>query len=403
MIKQSSESGSSDVLASEARHYVHRRGRVATGIRRRLPTPGAISRLGIGLLVSAYAACQVHAAPIEIAHLPQYVTVDDPSKHENRNVLPGVSRLFIPDITTPATDDGRLCSGALLLDSSGGTHVLTAAHCLTNDQGVVITSASGIRATFDFFGGSSTIGGRGFDIHPSWNGNSRRGNDIAVLELASAPPRQVNRFGLQDSATEVGRRATMVGYGRTGQGGAGATGPSGAKHFGQNRYDALGDVFQTAFPGLFPDMISGTQLVYDFDNGNPANDAFGFFSTDFGSNLVDLGLGNGEVMAAPGDSGGPTFLIPGIVTGIVSYGLTLGTCGPPIDSPDIDFGCNGGTPRSPNASFGEFQFDTRVSAYRPWIKSVIGLPEADTSVLAVLGVALLTLVRRGTVNILSRS
>jgi len=57
--------------------------------------------------------------------------------------------------------------------------------------------------------------------------------------------------------------------------------------------------------GLTPrvDFVPGSMLVYDFDNGNAANDGFGVL---YG--IHDLGVGDGEVNSAPGDSGSPTFI-----------------------------------------------------------------------------------------------
>ncbi|MEM9245090.1 MAG: hypothetical protein AAGA67_05030, partial [Cyanobacteria bacterium P01_F01_bin.153] len=92
----------------------------------------------------------------------------------------------------------------------------------------------------------------------------------------------------------------------------------------------------------------GSQLGYDFDNGSPQNDAFG---RDFGT--PDLGLGQAEIGAAGGDSGGPAF-INGQIAGIASYG------GSP-ESPGADL-----TPTN-DTSFGEFFGDTRVSFYQGWI------------------------------------
>jgi hypothetical protein len=59
-------------------------------------------------------------------------------------------------------------------------------------------------------------------------------------------------------------------------------------------------------------------LVYDFDNGNAANDGFGVL---YG--IHDLGVGDGEVNSAPGDSGSPTF-IDGKIVGINSLSMLIG-------------------------------------------------------------------------------
>src|SRR3972149_3833426 len=84
-----------------------------------------------------------------------------------------------------------------------------------------------------------------------------------------------------------------------------------------------------------------------------ANDAFGVL---FGIN--DLGLGAAlEVCAAPGDSGGPTFL-NGMIASVVTGGITFS------GAQDVLPGLN--------SSFGDFGMDTRVSVYADWIDGVVG-------------------------------
>ena len=68
-----------------------------------------------------------------------------------------------------------------------------------------------------------------------------------------------------------------------------------------------------------------------------------------------LDLPDYEVLSAPGDSGGPTF-IDGYIAGVTSYGYRL-------SGSDIDGGLN--------SSFGEFGADTRVSSYINWIDKVL--------------------------------
>ncbi len=93
-------------------------------------------------------------------------------------------------------------------------------------------------------------------------------------------------------------------------------------------------------------------LAYDFDSGQPANDAFYRLF-----NLRDLGLGAAEAMVAPGDSGGPHF-----INGLIA-GVTAGILRPAIS--DIDGALN--------SSFGEIGIDTRVSYYASWIDQIVGL------------------------------
>jgi hypothetical protein len=99
-------------------------------------------------------------------------------------------------------------------------------------------------------------------------------------------------------------------------------------------------------PGI--DFIAGSQLQYDFDNGSSGNDAFGVLL-----GLNELGFGPDEVMSAPGDSGGPSFLNTEI-TGVTSYGLRIG------NGSDVDGFLN--------STYGEFGDDTNVAFYHDWIQ-----------------------------------
>ena len=177
-----------------------------------------------------------------------------------------------------------------------------------------------------------------------------------------------------------------AGFGQSGSGTEGTEVPpffSGTKRAGQNQYDALGDIFGDVFDnnfGLRP--LAGTQLAYDFDDGTADHDAFGFFQPTLDPDnvlgLADLGVGFYEVCAAPGDSGGPTF-IDGQVAGITSYGVRMAYAAT-LDTSDVDDDLN--------SSFGEFVVDTRVSHHAGWVDSVV-IPEPVTTAGLLLGLAVL--------------
>ncbi|NJQ97060.1 MAG: PEP-CTERM sorting domain-containing protein [Hydrococcus sp. CSU_1_8] len=102
-------------------------------------------------------------------------------------------------------------------------------------------------------------------------------------------------------------------------------------------------------------------LAYDFDNGLPENDAFGFFLASMIWDWVKK-----KFFLASGDSGGPTF-IEGAIAGVSSF--TLGGFFPVDIDPFF------------NRSFGEFGFDTRVSTYASWIDGILSrqsVPEPST-------------------------
>ena len=109
--------------------------------------------------------------------------------------------------------------------------------------------------------------------------------------------------------------------------------------------------------------VAGTQLVADFDSGLSSQDALGRLLGRY-----DSGLGIGEGIITPGDSGGPAF-INGQVAGIASYGSSLSTASA---QPDADGDIN--------SSFGELAFWQRVSAYQQWIDQSLraSYPDAPT-------------------------
>ncbi|MFB2897229.1 trypsin-like serine protease, partial [Aerosakkonemataceae cyanobacterium BLCC-F50] len=241
-----------------------------------------------------------------------------------------------------------------------GRHILTAAHCLTDDFGLNITNAA--TAFFNLPTGRFGINTANIFIYPDWDGFAdfdSFGGDLAILELASVAPEAAQRYDIYRNTDEIGQVNVKAGYGYSGQGNQGfnpSNFPFGVKRSGQNVYEVLGEDLD---PGILPNAF----LLYDFDNGLPENNAFGFFG------IPDLGLGLQEVSTAPGDSGGPTF-INGLIAGITSFGGCFGVfnCSSP---PDID--------NILNSSFGEYGGDTRVSTYASYIDDVLAGKITPTS------------------------
>jgi hypothetical protein len=208
--------------------------------------------------------------------------------------------------------------------------VLTAAH--------VLNAASG--GTFTLNGAAYTSAQ--MVVNPGWNGNAFNGYDLALVRL-NTPVLGVTPASLYTGSSEVGQVATFVGYGFTG------TGLS-----GWGTLDNQKRSFQNLIDGNFgnPSVLLGS----DFDN--PGNTA----DNDFGT-PTPISL---EGCVAPGDSGGGVFIFDGsqsYLAGVISFVA--------------------GRDGNANADYGEVSGFGRVSAFAPWIVSVV--PEPTSASLLLLG------------------
>ncbi len=286
---------------------------------------------------------------------PLYTTQLDPTLYEVvSGDFDGVADLLL------TSDIGTFrCTGSLLeSDPLGGdadTIILTAAHCIDHDLDGTNDVTAGT-AKFEAAAGDQIIAiNAGWTmIHPTWDGDFLRGDDIAILELVSAPTADVERY-VYDTipADDLFTDADQVGYGRSGTLATGDLLASGTKHAIINDIDGDAGPISAAFGQ--PASVLNYGFVTDGDNGLALNDACDVYS------LCASGLGNGndEGLSASGDSGGPTFVTPSVVTGVTSWGGTfLG-----LGSADI----NGIL----DSSHGELAVYTRVSTYSSWITSTM--------------------------------
>ena len=253
--------------------------------------------------------------------------------------------------------DSAQCTGSLL---TGGLYVLTAAHCL-NEGGVKVPAETAIKAIFKLPSGEVSIPVSNYYIHPGWTGyESEVGNDIAILKLKRAAPPTIEQYEINRNKNEIGKVFTKVGYGYIGLGATGQDKNSNSeakRYSGQNRYDALIDVLKNATESDMSELVLGSQLIFDFDDGTAEHDALGRHFP----RLRDRGLGKNEIATASGDSGGPSF-VDRKIGGISSWGYSdrgfFKTNIADIDKIDD------------NGSFGEISGDTRVSFYAAWIDRV---------------------------------
>ena len=179
---------------------------------------------------------------------------------------------------------------------------------------------------------------------------------LPVIAPAGGTGVGADRYPLYRNTDEVGQPITVVGYGTVGTGTTGETpNTNNTKGIVQNRYDGVGERLGFA---------AGTSLLYDFDNGSPANDAFGRV---FGVN--DLGV-TGEGTGSAGDSGGPVF----VTVGGVKYIAGTTTSGPTETNPENPAVVNRGV----QSGYGSISHDMRVSSFAPWIDVQTGKGGAVT-------------------------
>jgi trypsin/PEP-CTERM motif-containing protein len=291
----------------------------------------------------------------------------------------GVASLFIQ-----RSDGNFICTGTLL---NGGMDVLTAAHCLADSNGDVITNAvtavffpPGQPPTFREF--VTATGPSHFSVNPLYTGEVIDQHDVGLIRLDNAPVNPgITQYGLYTGPTN-GQVFRDVGAGAFGNGTTGAVASGGFtqadRRTGLNKFDfSFADpAFQDFFTGFFG--TAGVDvLISDFDNGLAQNDASCWLGMLFGtSSFCDLGTGADEVDLAGGDSGGPAF-INGQIAAVNSFGLTFGNRN---GAPDID--------NALNSTFGEFAGYASVGVNQQWIQSRV-VPEPAS--MALLGTGLASL------------
>ena len=314
-----------------------------------------VAGLAIGLALPAYGQ-GVPAGRVNLdARLTTFGDPNDPMYTSIPPFLDGLARLAI---TRPSGTFG--CSGALV---GGGHFVLTAAHCVSGSSGAV--SVTALSATFAAAAGAPirTIDPSAIFLADGWNGDFRHGSDLALLPL-SFPVAATSYEIVRDPSFGQGQTVMLAGYGRSGNGNqSNAPIGFGTLRFGTNEYDTVWSA---------SDVI-GAPFAFDFDNGTTAQDTIGNVIPQ----LADLGSGVTEVLIAPGDSGGPSF-VNGRIIGVHSFG---GTFGAPFDINSLL-----------DASFGELGGDVRIALYANWFDSVIAVPEPESYALMLVGLGVVAAV-----------
>jgi secreted trypsin-like serine protease len=285
------------------------------------------------------------------AFAPLIVASDDPANWQAPSGDPfdGVGKLILS-----RTDGTFGCSGSLL---DGGGFLVTAAHCLTDNDGNSILNS----ATVSFQDGAVTTTATQAYIWKGWDGHTLESNsDIAILRL-DTPVTTISGFAIATGNPFL-QPVLHAGYGQTGTGATGMqSGTFGTLHYGYNVYDAI---------------WNGGSLAYDFDDGTTAHDTFCIVA-----GICNTGLPHPfESMIASGDSGGPSFILENgefKLAGLHSFGATFG-----LGLGDID--------GILNASFGEAGGDTWLLPHIDWIEIVTAVPEPRAYVLLIAGLIIVT-------------
>ena len=213
----------------------------------------------------------------------------------------------------------------------GDRWVLTAAH--------VLDAASGA---------SFTVGGRSYTashwvMHPKWNGNYRKGFDLALVKL-SEPVTGVAPARVYGGSREMGATATFVGFGQTGTGAGGPASFDGLERAGRNVIDGMpGPKDKSYQPRL---TKKARVFVVDFDNPrNPGDSTLGSAQPLDLEYLISLGDSGGGAFADFKDGNGP------VLVGVHSFG----------EMPDgVD-----------DSDYGDVTGHVRVSRSVNWIRSVM--------------------------------
>jgi len=125
-----------------------------------------------------------------------------------------------PQVLLLANQAGFLCTGTLIQVREQAGFLLTAAHCVTEeDPGATRLPAEQfvVLAGTDFLDSTAVFAVDEIRVHPDYDGTFAQ-DDVAVVRLDlgdSTPPPAIPPLSAEDDALQVNDRLLLVGYGQT--------------------------------------------------------------------------------------------------------------------------------------------------------------------------------------------